>query len=261
MVELAAVGNADAVPAAIAAAFELRDPDVDSLARVRELVGDRDLLLVVDNCEHLVAAAADAVASLLEGCEALRVLATSREALRVPGEVVWVVPPLRIDDGVTLFVERAAAATTGFEVDDARLEVIREICVRLDGLPLAIELAAARTSAFTVSQIAERLDDRFRLLSGGARTAMARQQTLRAVVDWSYDLLFEDERRVFERLSVFPAGCTIDAAEAVCAIDDLDEADVVDSVAGLVDKSLLVVDRSGSEAALPHAPDAPAVRP
>ncbi len=129
-----------------------------------------------------------------------------------------------------------------------RLEVIRDICVRLDGLPLAIELAAARTSAFTVSQIAERLDDRFRLLSGGARTAMARQQTLRAVVDWSYDLLFEDERRVFERLSVFPGGCTIDAAEAVCAIDGLDPTDVVDSVTGLVDKSLLVVDRSGPEA-------------
>ncbi|HTN81774.1 MAG TPA: BTAD domain-containing putative transcriptional regulator, partial [Acidimicrobiales bacterium] len=248
MVELAAVGNAEGVPAAIAVAFELRDPDVDSLPRVRELVGDRDLLLVVDNCEHLVAASAHAVGTLLEGCDVLRVVATSREALRVPGEVVWVVPPLRTDDGATLFLARAAAAASGFEVDDARVEVVRDICVRLDGLPLAIELAAARSSAFTVSQIAERLDDRFRLLSGGARTAMARQQTLRAVVDWSYDLLFDDERRVFERLSVFPGGCTIDAAEAVCSSDDLDAADVADAVAGLVGKSLLVVDRSGPEA-------------
>lgn len=249
MVELAAVGEPAAVPAAIAAAFELRDPEIDSLVRVREVVASRDQpLMVVDNCEHLVAAAADAVAALLEGCETLAVVTTSREALRVPGEVVWVVPPLPSSAGVALFVDRATAADPRFVVEPTTLETIGQICARLDGLPLAIELAAARTRAFTVAQIAARLDDRFRLLSGGSRTAMARQQTLRAVVDWSYDLLFDDERRVFERLSVFPDGFTVGAAEAVCTVDGLDPADVADHVAGLVDKSLLVTDRSGSEA-------------
>lgn len=249
IVELAAVGDPGAVPGAIAAAFELRDPDTDALGRVGEVVSTRERpMLVIDNCEHLVAAAADAVAALLQGCPALTVVTTSREALRVPGEVVWVVPPLRPGDGVALFVERASAANPRFVADEAAVDVIGQICARLDGLPLAIELAAARTRAFTTAQVAARLDDRFRLLSGGSRTAMARQQTLRAVVDWSYDLLFDDERRVFERLSVFPDGFVIGAAVAVCTAEGRDAADVADHVGGLVDKSLLVVDHSGDEA-------------
>ena len=248
VVELAAVGDGGAVPAAVAAAFDLPGPESHGLARVVELCRGRDVLVVLDNCEHLVDAAARAAEALLGGDESLRLLATSREALRVPGEAVWVVPPLRAGEAVELFVARAEAAGAGLAAGDEVRATIREICDRLDGLPLAIELAAARTRAFTAGQIAERLDDRFRLLTGGARTAMARQQTLRAVVDWSYDLLFEDERRVFERLSVFTGGCSLAAAEAVAAGDGLDGADVVECVAALVDRSLLTVDRSGPEA-------------
>ena len=247
MIELAPIGDPDAVADAIAAALELPDSDVDALTRVRQHCEGKDMLLVLDNCEHLVDAAARVAEELLGACEDVRILATSREALRVTGEAVWPVPPLDEGDAVELFIQRATSADPAFVVDDAARSIIRDICDRLDGLPLAIELAAARTRAFTVAQIAERLDDRFRLLTGGSRTAMARQQTLRAVVDWSYDLLFEDERRVFERLSVFPGGCLIGAAEAVCAGDDVDDADVVELIGGLVEKSLLLVDRSGSE--------------
>ena len=156
-------------------------------------------------------------------------------------------PPLGTSDAVELFVQRARSMDPTFELDAAAHSSVTDICTRLDGLPLAIELAAARVRAFSVDQIADRLDDRFRLLSGGSRTAMARQQTLRAVVDWSYDLLFESERRVFERLSVFPGGSVIEAAEVVCAGDGVDHDDIVEVVAGLVEKSLLTVDRTGSE--------------
>jgi predicted ATPase/DNA-binding SARP family transcriptional activator len=244
MIELAPLGTPDAVADAIAVALELPDSDVDALARVSQYCADRDLLLVLDNCEHLVEAAARVAEAVLAAGERVRILATSREALRVNGEAVWPVPPLGVEDAVELFTRRATSTDPAFNVDDASRSIICDICDRLDGLPLAIELAAARTRAFTVAQIAERLDDRFRLLTGGSRTAMARQQTLRAVVDWSYDLLFEDERRVFERVSVFPGGCLIDAAEAVGAGDDIDLADVGELVGGLVEKSLLFVDRA-----------------
>ncbi|MDQ1710528.1 MAG: hypothetical protein QOG49_1913, partial [Frankiaceae bacterium] len=226
MIELAPIGNPDAVADGIAAALELPDSDVDALTRVRQYCEHKDMLLVLDNCEHLVGAVARVAEELLGACEDVRILATSREALRVSGEAVWPVPPLGVGDAVELFTQRATSTDPAFRVDDAPRSIVREICDRLDGLPLAIELAAARTRAFTVAQIAERLDDRFRLLTGGSRTAMARQQTLRAVVDWSYDLLFEDERRVFERLSVFPGGCVIGAAEAICSGDDIDIEDV-----------------------------------
>jgi predicted ATPase/DNA-binding SARP family transcriptional activator len=247
MIELAPIGDPAAVANVIAAALELPDSDIDALTRVRQHLEGKDMLLVLDNCEHLVDAAARIADELLGACEGLRILATSREALRVTGEAVWPVPPLDEADASELFIQRATSADHALRIDDAARSVIRDICNRLDGLPLAIELAAARTRAFPVAQIAERLDDRFRLLTGGSRTAMARQQTLRAVVDWSYDLLFEDERRVFERLSVFPGGCVIGAAEAVCAGDDVDTADVVELIAGLVEKSLLLVDSAGHD--------------
>ena len=247
MVELASIEDPDAIADGIVAALDLPDSDMDALTRVRQHCERKDMLLVFDNCEHLVDAAARVAAELLGTCQDLRILATSREALRVTGETVWPVPPLAMADAVELFIQRATSADPAFPTDDAARSVIRDISHRLDGLPLAIELAAARTRAFSVVQIAERLDDRFRLLTGGPRTAMARQQTLRAVVDWSYDLLFEDERRVFERLCVFPGGCAIGAAESVCADDDVDRADVFELVSGLVDKSLLLVDRSGVE--------------
>jgi predicted ATPase/DNA-binding SARP family transcriptional activator len=244
LVELAPVHDPIAVADAIAAVLDLPESDVDAATSVRRYCEDKALLLVLDNCEHLVDAAALITEDLLAACDEVHVLATSREALRVSGESVWPVPPLAAPDAIELFISRAVAVDPAFTADESTLQVIREIGQRLDGLPLAIELAAARTRAFSVPQIAERLDDRFRLLTGGPRTAMARQQTLRAVVQWSYDLLFEDERRAFERLSVLTGGFDIAAAEAVCADADIERADVVELVAGLVDKSLLFVDRS-----------------
>jgi tetratricopeptide (TPR) repeat protein len=155
------------------------------------------------------------------------------------------VPPLAADDAVELFVARSRAAGTALELSDELVPVISDICERLDGLPLAIELAAARTRAFPLAEIASRLNDRFRLLTGGSRTALPRQQTLRAVVDWSYELLFDDEQRLFERLSVFPGGCDLATAEAVCADDVLVAADVADTVQTLVDKSLVIAQPVG----------------
>ncbi|MBI5087603.1 MAG: winged helix-turn-helix domain-containing protein, partial [Actinobacteria bacterium] len=213
------------------------------LDRLSDAVSERELLVVLDNCEHVIDAAAHVAVELLAAAPGLRVLATSREALRVPGEVVWAVPPLELPDAMQLFVDRAQAT-----VSNAPVEVdptVAELCRRLDGMPLAIELTAARTNAFTLTQLVERLDDRFRLLTGGARTSLPRQQTLRAVTDWSYDLLFDDERMVFERLSVFSGSCTLEAAEAVCADDDLPVTEIGPIIGRLVDKSLLVGDGNG----------------
>ena len=218
---------------------------VSSLDRIRGALADRRTLVVLDNCEHVIDAAAQLAVDLLGSAPGLRLLATSREALRVPGEMVWTVRPLDTDDAVTLFTERARAAVADFELSESHRGVLADLCERLDGMPLAIELTAARSNAFTVTQLAERLDDRFRLLTGGARTALPRQQTLRAVTDWSYDLLFEHEQTVFERLSVFAGGCTLEAAEAVCSDEHLRPADIGDIVGRLVDKSLLVNDGAG----------------
>ena len=234
LVELAPVGDPAGVPAAIAAALGLPDPN-----RLAEMIGDHDLVLVLDNCEHVIGAAAEVAEGLLRRCPGLRLLATSREGLRVGGEIIWPVPPLAPDDAVRLFLARARASAAPIGLDDEH-GVIADICARLDGLPLAIELAAARTRAFPLTQIAARLNDRFRLLTGGSRTALPRQQTLRAVVDWSYELLFGDEQRVFERLAVLPGGCDLATAEAVCADDDIAAADVADHLRALVDKSLVI---------------------
>lgn len=235
LVELAPVGDPAGVPAAIADALDLPDPN-----RLAEMIGERDLLLVLDNCEHVITAAAEVAEGLLRRCPGLRLLATSREGLRVGGETIWPVPPLVPDEAVRLFLARAQASGAAIDLADNPHEVITDICARLDGLPLAIELAAARTRAFPVAQIAARLNDRFRLLTGGSRTALPRQQTLRAVVDWSYELLFEDEQRIFERLAVFPGGCDLATAEAVCADEVIAAADIADHLRALVDKSLVV---------------------
>ncbi len=240
LVELAPIGDPAGVPAAIAAALGVPDPN-----RLAKIIGQQELVLVLDNCEHVISSAAEAAEGLLRRCPGLRLLATSREGLRVGGETIWPVPPLAADDAVRLFRARADAsgATIGPSQDgDA---VIADICARLDGLPLAIELAAARARAFPIAQIAARLNDRFRLLTGGSRTALPRQQTLRAVVDWSYELLFDDERRVFERLSVFPGGCDLTTAEAVVADDGIDACDIADHLRALVDKSLVVAVPAG----------------
>ena len=247
LVELAAIGDPAAVRAAVAAGLGLTDP-----SRVATMIGDRELLVVLDNCEHVIDAAAEVADDLLSHCPRVRLLATSREGLRIDGEVIWPVPPLAADEATSLFVARATAAGARLDHSDDAERMIGEICARLDGLPLAIELAAARTRAFPLAQVLSRLNDRFRLLTGGSRTALPRQQTLRAVVDWSYDLLFADEQRVFTRLSVFPGGCDLATAQTVCADKDLEEVldplDVEDLLQALVDKSLISVSQGRCDA-------------
>ncbi|MFJ4864245.1 AfsR/SARP family transcriptional regulator [Streptomyces sp. NPDC088748] len=220
-------------------AFTERAGD-DPLDRLAEHCARRRLLLLLDNCEHVIAAAATLAERLLTHCPGVRILATSREPLGVPGESLRPVEPLPDPIALRLLGDRGAAARAGFSVDEDPAAAA-EICRRLDGLPLAIELAAARLRLLTPRQIADRLDDRFRLLTSGSRTVLPRQQTLRAVVDWSWDLLDEAERTVLRRLSVFAGGCDLAAAEAVCA-DPHDPApyDAADILGSLVDKSLVV---------------------
>ncbi|WP_406132076.1 BTAD domain-containing putative transcriptional regulator [Streptomyces sp. NBC_00989] len=255
LAELAPVDDPDAVPEAVltavgargtvlygagaeairAAGGERHDNPVERLA---EHCGSRRMLLILDNCEHVVDAAARLVEALLERCPGLTVLATSREPLGVPGELLRPVEPLPDPVALRLLADRGAAARPGFSVEDDP-EACAEICRRLDGLPLAIELAAARLRMLTPRQIADRLDDRFRLLTSGSRTLLPRQQTLRAVVDWSWDLLDVDEREVLTTLSVFAGGCDLDAAEAVCGPV------AFETLGSLVDKSLVVAAPSG----------------
>ncbi|MFI7340381.1 BTAD domain-containing putative transcriptional regulator [Streptomyces sp. NPDC050085] len=267
LAELAPVGDPDAVPGAVVSALGVRETVLrgagaeelravgdrhadDPLVRLVEHCADRRMLLLLDNCEHVIDAAAALAEHLLARCPGLTVLATSREPLGVPGELLYPVEPLPEPYALRLLGERGAAVRPGFTVDrDAETAAaVEEICRRLDGLPLAIELAAARLRMLTPRQIADRLDDRFRLLTSGARTALPRQQTLRAVVDWSWDLLDAAERTVLARLSVFSGGCDLAAAEAVCGADGLDAADVLDVLASLVDKSLVVAAPDGDTA-------------
>jgi predicted ATPase/DNA-binding SARP family transcriptional activator len=204
---------------------------------------DRPLLVVLDNCEHLAGAVAELTEFLLSECPALSVLATSREPLGVEGERSWPVPPLDGADAVRLFEDRARLVAPSFGVTDANKAEVAEICAKLDRLPLAIELAAARMRILSVRQLSERLDDVFGVLTGGARSAPARHQALRATLDWSHDLLADDERAVFRRLAVFSGGCTLAAAERVTGFGDIAAAQVLDVLARLADKSLLRVDR------------------
>jgi non-specific serine/threonine protein kinase len=208
-------------------------------------LADRELLLVLDNCEHIVAECAELASQVLRAAPRVRLLATSREALGVPGERVWPVPTLPAAAAVTLFEERARAVSPSFKVVDANAAAVAEVCRRLDGLPLAIELAAARVSALTPEEIAARLDDCFRLLGGTRRTSLPHQQTLRATIDWSYALLSTQERVLLARLSVFAGGCTLAAAEAVCAGDAFPAADVLAHLCSLVDRSLVVAEALG----------------
>ncbi|MEU9998775.1 BTAD domain-containing putative transcriptional regulator [Streptomyces sp. NPDC050848] len=239
--ELASVREESEVSAAVLTALGGRETQQwgaaprDALGRLVEHCGTRRLLLILDNCEHVIGAAAELAEVLLARCPGVSVLATSREPLGVPGEFVRPVEPLPQDKAVRLLADRGAAARSGFDpVDDP--EACAEICRRLDGLPLAIELAAARLRVLSPRQVADRLDDRFRLLTSGARTVLPRQQTLRAVVDWSWELLTEPERAVLRRLSVFSGGCDLEAAEAVGPPGD----DTLDLLGSLVDKSLVV---------------------
>ncbi|WP_443066610.1 AfsR/SARP family transcriptional regulator [Streptomyces sp. NBC_01255] len=243
---------------AVASALGIRDTassargTADASAALHGALRDRRVLLVLDNCEHVIEPAAELAGSLLRSAPGVRVLATSRESLRLPGETVYAVAPLEPDDAARLFTERAVAAAPDFapasdsgiaaESDDESGEVrdaVAEICRRLDGLPLALELAATRVRALGVRELAERLGDRFRVLASGQRGLPARQQTLRAVIDWSWDLLAPPEQAVLRRLAVPVGGCTPAAAETVCAGDGIAHDDVLDLVGRLVDRSLV----------------------
>ncbi|MCJ7437005.1 MAG: adenylate/guanylate cyclase domain-containing protein, partial [Acidimicrobiia bacterium] len=254
LVELAPVTDAELVGAATAVALGVRErPGEPVVETLRAWLARRQALLVLDNCEHVLGAVARLVDALVAAAPALRVIATSREALGIPGEQTRPVPSLgvpetagvtiddlRASDSIVLFADRACRADPTFEVDDSTAGAVVQICRRLDGIPLAIELAAARVRAMDAGEIARRLDERFRLLTGGSRTALERHQTLRAALDWSYDLLDPVERIVFDRLSVFRGGFTLDAAEHVVAGDGVDEHEVVDIVIRLVEKSLVL---------------------
>ena len=247
--ELAPVGEPEAIAEAIAAALGVQPRMGQALDEtVLDFLRSKELLLLLDNCEHLLDSVARLVDRVVHTAARVTVLATSREGLAVSGERMVALPSLGIEgEAVSLFVERAADARAGFALTPENATAIAQICARLDGIPLAIELAAARVQAMTPAEIAARLDDQFRLLSSGRRTAVERHQTLRRAIDWSYDLLSDDERRVLQRLSVFAGGCTLDAAEAVAADDDIDALDVLEHLATLVRRSLVVADQLGEQ--------------
>src|SRR5690606_25131597 len=219
------------------------------------------LLIVLDNCEHVVDACAELADRLLQRCPRVRILATSRQPLGIPGERSWPVPPLATpspqqtaveealtSEAVQLFVRRAADATPGFTLTPANVDAVVRICRRLDGLPLAIELAAARVTLLAPEQLVRRLDDAFAIRTSRTRTALPRHRTLRALLDWSYDLLEPPERTLFRRLAVFAGGFTLDAAEAIPGLSDIPTTAVLDLLAALVDRSLVVMHDRGGEA-------------
>jgi predicted ATPase len=251
LAELAPLVRPDLVVQTVASAFKLSQVSgIPLLDLVTDYMRGKNLLLILDNCEHLIDACAQLADHLLRNCPNVKILASSREALGIAGEVTYTVPSLALPEGsvtgpvalaeyeaVQLFVERAKTANPRFTLTDDNAVAIASICLRLDGIPLALELAAARSKLFSAEQIASRLNDRFRLLTGGSRTALPRQQTLRALIDWSYDLLSEPERSLLRHLSVFVGGWTFEAADAV--IPDLD---VLSLLEQLVNKSLVLVD-------------------
>lgn len=245
-VDLASITDPDVVPVAVIRALGLPDqPGRSTMDTLTRVVADRHMLVVLDNCEHLLDACAALIVALLGACPAVGFLATSREPLRVAGELAWQVPSLSLaDEAIELFTDRARHVRPDFSVTDDNSAVVGEICRRLDGIPLAIELAAARVRALSLAQIVDSLHDRFRLLTGGARTAVRRQQTLRASVDWSHALLTEPERALFRRAAVFMGGFDLDAAQAVCGGSDVERYQTLDQLTLLIEKSLVVADDS-----------------
>jgi predicted ATPase/class 3 adenylate cyclase/DNA-binding CsgD family transcriptional regulator len=245
-VDLAPISVPELVPTTVARALGLTDqPGHSTMDTLQRFLSDRELLMVLDNCEHLIGAVADVIAELLGNCAGLTLLTTSREPIGVAGEVTWGVPSLSpSDEAVELFGDRARRARPGFRVGADNIEAVTEICRRLDGLPLAIELAAARIRALSVHDIVDSLHDRFRLLTGGARTVVRRQQTLRASVDWSHALLSDSERIMFRRSAVFVGGFDLDAAHAVAGADTTERYQVLDQLTLLVEKSLVVAEDS-----------------
>jgi predicted ATPase len=248
LVELAPLSDSAYIVSALASVLELHEvPGIPLMDIIIDYLRAKQLLLILDNCEHLVEVSAQIADQLLHACPQLKVVASSREALGIDGETVYRVPSLSLPDpsstslmeyeSTRLFIDRATKAEPRFHLTDHNASSIAQICQRLDGIPLAIELAAARVKLFTPEQIAERLDDRFKLLTGGSRTALPRQQTLRALIDWSYQSLNETEQRALRRLAVFSGGWTFEAAEAVVGEDD-----AMDGLLGLVNKSLVNVE-------------------
>ncbi len=260
-VELAGLLDAAAVPQALATVLGVKEeagrPVIEA---VYHYVRDKRLLVVLDNCEHVLHACAELAKQLLQAGPAVKVLASSRDVLRIAGEVVYQVPALTAPnpnkklslealaahEAVRLLVDRVAAVCPGFALTEHNAAAVTDICHRLDGIALAIELAAARARALSVENIAARLSDRFKLLTSGDRTVLPRQRTLRALIDWSHDLLTEPERAVFRRLAVFAGGWTLEAAEAVCVGTDIESADVLDLQTQLVEKSLVVMQADGA---------------
>jgi predicted ATPase/DNA-binding winged helix-turn-helix (wHTH) protein len=261
IVDLAPLSNPSLVPQTMASVLDVREAPNRSLREaLSDYVRNRQMLLILDNCEHLLSECAQLVEALLRAGGQLSIVATSREGLAIAGERLWRVPSLSLPepqhatsaemllhhDAVKLFVERGCGVDAAFTLTPANAATVAQVCIRLDGIPLAIELAAARLKMLSVEQINARLSDRFRLLTGGSRTAIARQRTLEATVDWSYDLLSESERELLRRLSVFAGGWTIDAAEEVTSSDAETREEVLDLLTRLVDKSLVNV-VSGNE--------------
>src|SRR5687768_2115418 len=240
LVELAPLSDEGHVPLAVATALGIAESDLAAH------VAARQLLILLDNCEHLLRGCAEAARHMLQAGPGVRILATSREPLHVTGEATYRMQTLPSPHAIQLFVERARAANPALGADVDNSAAVAEICKRLDGMPLAIELAAARVRALSVARIAERLDDRFRLLGSGDATAMPHQQTLRASIEWSYELLSSAERAVLRRLSVFSGGWTLEAAEAVCGGGDVQSTySVMELLANLVEKSLVSLDATG----------------
>jgi predicted ATPase/class 3 adenylate cyclase len=258
LVELAPVTDSALIPQTLLSIFNLREDRHREVVDVLiEHLRSKTILLLLDNCEHVIDACAQISETLLHACPKLKILASSREALGIAGEIAYRVPSLQTPDpanlpsveelkemeSIRLFVERAATANRNFVLTQDNAPFVAQICFRLDGIPLAIELAASRVKALTPEQIAARLDDRFRLLTGGSRTALPRQQTLRAMIDWSYSLLSDDEKILFRRLAVFVGGWTLQAAESVCG-EKSAGFDVLDLLTRLVDKSLVFLEES-----------------
>jgi len=257
LVELAALSDPTLVPQAVANELGVKEQAGKSIqSTLVEALKAKRLLLVLDNCEHLVAACASLAAALLRSCPNVHILASSRQPLNVAGEQTYRVPSLSLPDpkqaqtvealsqyeAVRLFIERAQAVQASFTITNGNAPSVAQVCLRLDGIPLALELAAARVRSLSVEEVNTRLDQRFRLLTGGSRTVLPRQQTLRALIDWSYDLLTEAEKTLLRRLSVFAGGWTLSAAEGVCSGDEVEDFEVLDLLTGLVDKSLVLAE-------------------
>jgi non-specific serine/threonine protein kinase len=243
LIELAPLSDESQIIPALAQAFGLQELPFNPLKNlVMDYLRDKKLLLILDNCEHLIAACARLADELLHQCAGLKILASSREALGIAGEVAYRTPSLADSESTSLFVDRARAANSKFSLTDSNASSVAQICSRLNGIPLAIELAAARTKLLSADQIASRLDDLFRLLVGGSRTALPRQQTLRALIDWSYDLLSEEEKNLLRIASVFVGGWTLEALEAVS-----EDSHALEHLEGLVNKSLVVTEEHKGE--------------